>query len=228
MSDLAHLPAALNMKGRAAIIVGGGSAAADKAAYLADFGVRTSVLVEPNEDVADSLLELARAQQIVILRQPYAASILAGYSLVVAATRVPDRDRAIATDARAGGAIVNMVDDPDACDVFAVGYVRRGPVSVAVSTGGRSPALAAALREHLEDLLDPEIEAHLEQYSAWRERIRAAVTTPQAREQLWRELRAAGLYGVLRAEGPEVAGLLVDEGITRYADGSLTVEDSAP
>ena len=98
----------------------------------------------------------------------------------------------------------------------------------ATPTSGMHVTCVAALREHLEDLLDPEIEAHLEQYSAWRERIRAAVTTPQAREQLWRELRAAGLYGVLRAEGPEVAGLLVDEGITRYADGSLTVEDSAP
>ncbi len=191
--------------------------AAGKAAYLADFGVHTTVLIEPDEDPSEFLLELASTRQIAISRRPYDAAILDEYSLVVAATGERDRDRAIAADARARGAIVNVVDDPDACDVFAVGYVRRGPISVAVSTGGRSPALAAALREHLEELLGPEIEEHLEHYTAWRERVRAAITAPRNRERLWRELRAAGLYEVLRSEGPDVAGGLVDEKIGRFA-----------
>ena len=105
-------------------------------------------------------------------REPYDASHLEGHALVIIATGERARNRAIAEDARGCGAIVNVVDDPDACDVFAVGYVRRGPVAVAVSTGGRSPAFAAALREHLDSVLGSEIEEQLAHYVSWRERVR--------------------------------------------------------
>ena len=124
------------------------------------------------------------------------------------------------TTRAAAGAIVNVVDDPDACDVFAVGYVRRGPVAVAVSTGGRSPAFTAALRERLDDELGPEIEQHLEHYVRWRERVRRTVSGFGARERLWRALRAAGLYNVLLRDGPEAASRLVDDAIARHRDGA--------
>ena len=132
------------------------------------------------------------------------------------------RDRAIADDARGHGAIVNVVDDPDACDVFAVGYVRRGPVAVSVSTGGRSPAFTAALRERLDDALGPEIEEHLDHYVRWRERVRDAVSGFGSREQLWRELRAAGLYKpCCDDQGPEAASRLVDAAIARHQSDAI-------
>ena len=206
----------LNMQGRTALVVGGGPAAADKAAYLADFGINPTVLVEPESAVAESLQALADSGQAELRREPYDPSHLDGHALVIIATGDRGRDRAIADDARDRGAIVNVVDDPEACDVFAVGYVRRGPVAVAVSTGGRSPAFTAALREHLDDMLGLEIEQHLDHYVRWRERVRRAVSGFGSREQLWRELRAAGLYKVLRRDGPEAAASLVDAAIARH------------
>ncbi|MCY3912061.1 MAG: bifunctional precorrin-2 dehydrogenase/sirohydrochlorin ferrochelatase [Chloroflexi bacterium] len=216
MSKRAYLPMVLNMQGRTALVVGGGPAAADKAAYLADFGINPTVLVEPESAVAESLQALADSGQAELRREPYDPSHLDGHALVIIATGDRGRDRAIADDARDRGAIVNVVDDPEACDVFAVGYVRRGPVAVAVSTGGRSPAFTAALREHLDDMLGLEIEQHLDHYVRWRERVRRAVSGFGSREQLWRELRAAGLYKVLRRDGPEAAASLVDAAIARH------------
>lgn len=221
MTERAYLPLVLNMQGRTALIVGGGPAAADKAAYLADFGIHPTVLIEPEEAADEGLHDLAHEGQAELRRTPYDPSHLDGQALVIIATGDRARDRTIAADARDRGAIVNVVDDPDACDVFAVGYVRRGPVAVSVSTGGRSPAFTAALREHLDDTLGPEIEDHLDHYARWRERVRAAVSGFGSREQLWRELRAAGLYKVLRRDGPEAAGRLVDAAIARHkSDGS--------
>ena len=221
MSERAYLPVVLNMQGRMALIVGGGSAAADKAAYLADFGVRPTVLAEPDATIDEGLQALVDEGQADLRREPYDPSHLEGHALVIIATGDRARDRTIAEDARRRGAIVNVVDDPDACDVFAVGYVRRGPVAVAVSTGGRSPAFTAALRERLDDVLGSEIEEHLEHYVRWRERVRRAVSGFGSRERLWRELRAAGLYDVLLNEGAEAAGRLVDAAIARHqADGS--------
>ncbi|MDE2991735.1 MAG: bifunctional precorrin-2 dehydrogenase/sirohydrochlorin ferrochelatase [Chloroflexota bacterium] len=223
MSQRAYLPVVLNMQERTALVVGSGPAAADKAAYLADFGIHPAVLVEPEEAVNEGLQALADAGQAELQRATYAPSHLDGQALVIIATGDRARDRAIAGEARTRGAIVNVVDDPDACDVFAVGYVRRGPVAVAVSTGGRSPAFTAALREHLDDALGPEIEDHLEHYVRWRERVRAAVSGFGSRERLWRELRAAGLYKVLLRDGPEAAGRLVDAAIARHqSDGSAS------
>ena len=221
VSQRAYLPVVLNMRGRTALIVGGGAAAADKAAYLADFGIRPTVLVEPESAVDENLQALSDAAQAELRRAPYDPAHLDGHALVIIATGDRARDRAIADDAASRGAIVNVVDDPDVCDVFAVGYVRRGPVAVAVSTGGRSPAFTAALREHLDELLDADIEEHLDHYVRWRERVRNAVSGFGSREQLWRELRAAGLYKVLLRDGPEAAGRLVDDAIARHqSDGT--------
>ena len=216
VSEPAYVPVALNMRGRTALIVGSGTAAAYKAAYLADFGVHPTVLVEPADDVDAGIQALVDNGHAELRREPYDPSHLEGHALVIIATGERARDRAIADDARSRGAIVNVVDDPDACDVFAVGYVRRGPVAVAVSTGGRSPAFTAALREHLDGVLGQEIEEQLEHYVRWRERVRRSVSDFGSRERLWRELRAAGLYGVLRSEGAEAAGRLVDDAIARY------------
>ena len=220
VSQPAYLPVVLNMKARAALIVGSGAAASDKAAYLVDFGIHPTVLVEPADEVDAGLQALADEGHADLRRAPYDPSHLDGHALVVIATGDRTHDRAIAADARSRGAIVNVVDDPDACDVFAVGYVRRGPVAVAVSTGGRSPAYTAALREHLDDLLGPEIEEHLDHYVRWRERVRGAVSDFGSRERLWRELRAAGLYNVLLNDGPEAASRLVDAAIARHRGGS--------
>lgn len=198
------------------MVVGGGAAAADKVAYLADFGVSITVLIEPSSGIAPFVRELAESKQIEVQQEPYEASFLEGHSFVVVATGDRARDRLIAADAKALGAIVNVVDDPEVCDVFAVGYVRRGPVSIAVSTGGRSPAFTAALREHLDETIEVEIQEHFEWFARWREQVRLAVLGSEARECLWRELRALGLYGVLRTAGPDAASDLVVKAIRRY------------
>ena len=81
--------------------------------------------------------------------------------------------RDLAHAARAAGVLVNVEDVPDLCDFHVPAQVRRGDLLVAISTGGRSPALARALREDIEQRFGPEWEERLEEISGLRGRWRA-------------------------------------------------------
>lgn len=146
-------PVGLVVDGRPCLVVGGGRVAARKAAGLAACGAQVT-LVAP--DVAP---ETAGLDGVVIERRPYRAGEAAGYRLVVTATADRAVDQQVFDDAEAAGVWVNSADDPERCSVTLPAVLRRGPVTVAVATGGTSPAFAGWLRDHLDGLLGPEIEA---------------------------------------------------------------------
>ncbi len=82
---------------------------------------------------------------------------MAGYRLVVAATGDAAVNRAVFEDGEAAGVWVNSADDPASCSFILPAIARQGPVSVAISTSGYSPALASWLKEHVVEHLGPEL-----------------------------------------------------------------------
>jgi precorrin-2 dehydrogenase / sirohydrochlorin ferrochelatase len=88
--------------------------------------------------------------------RPYRSPEAAGYRLVVTATGDPAVDGLVAADAEAAGVWVNAADDREHCSFYLPALTRRGPVSVAVSTDGHSPALASWLRDRLDAQLTAE------------------------------------------------------------------------
>src|SRR5205807_2848562 len=104
-----------------------------------------------------------------------------GVALVVAATGVPAVDDAAAASARRSRALVNVVDRPAACDFILPSVLRRGELQIAVSTGGRSPALAREIRRRLEGLFGPEYADLVRRVGADRRRARAAATSAAGR-----------------------------------------------
>ncbi|MBO0713608.1 MAG: bifunctional precorrin-2 dehydrogenase/sirohydrochlorin ferrochelatase [Acidimicrobiales bacterium] len=144
-------PISLSVEGRDCLVVGGGQVAARKATELARCGA--AVLV-----VAPAVVpELGATPGVRVEERPYRPGDVRGRWLVVAATDDRSVNRAVAADAEAAGVWVNAVDDPGACSFTAPAILRRGPVVVAVSTEGRSPALAAWLRDRLGEMVGPEM-----------------------------------------------------------------------
>ena len=196
--------------------------AAKRAVVLAtDLASGEGQLLYPSDEtslagVPSALAEAARAGAITLLREPYTPDHLHGHWLAVISTGDRTRDHAIAADAQARHMLVNVVDDPEHCDFFAAGYVKRGPVSIAVSTGGVSAGFSAALTDRLAGLFGPELEEHVEHYRAWRALVRASLDDAHDRERLWRQLRAAGLYDVLRRDGPEAARALIEARVAEF------------
>ncbi|MGA2521553.1 MAG: NAD(P)-dependent oxidoreductase [Acidimicrobiales bacterium] len=156
--DAPVYPVGLVVKGRRCLVVGGGHVAARKIAGLLTCGAAVTV-VAPEAHVAVG--ELARAGLIAAIDEspldvhlrPYTPGEAAEFSLVVAATGVPDVDDAVFRDASAAGVWVNVADDKERCTFLLPAVGRDGSVTVSVSTGGASPALAGWLRDRAVDAL---------------------------------------------------------------------------
>ena len=146
----AHYPVSLVVAGRPALVVGGGPVAGRKALGLAECGAVLTV-VAPRVAAAIEMLE--RDGRAAVERRPYRAGEAAAYRLVLAATGDPAVDGTVFADAETAGVWVNCADDPARSSVLLPSVHRDGAVSVAVSTGGASPALAAWLRRRLADTL---------------------------------------------------------------------------
>jgi siroheme synthase-like protein len=146
-------PVGLVVDGRACLVVGGGPVAARKAAGLVACGARVTVVAP---DLVDELPTLAGVH---VEKRAYRPGDAAGYRLVIAATGDPAVDQMVFDDAEAAGVWVNAADDPERCSFTLPAVARRGPVTVAVATGGTSPALATWLRDRLAAALPDDLEA---------------------------------------------------------------------
>ena len=160
-------PANLVVEGRPCLVVGGGEVAARKVEGLVACGADVHVVAERVSDEIRSL-------PVTWEERSYNPGEVAGYRLVIAATDSPGTNAAVFRDGEAAGIWVNAADDPANCSFTLPAVVRRGPLMVTVSTGGRSPALSSWLKDRLSAELGPEFEALLELLAAEREAVRAA------------------------------------------------------
>jgi siroheme synthase-like protein len=188
--DSCSYPIALVLKGRPCLLVGGGRVALRKAEGLLAAGAAVTV-VAPRVD------EALRALPVQIEQRPYAAGEAARYWLVITATGQPEVDRAVFADGNGAGVLVNAADDVPGCSFILPAVLRRGPVSVAVSTDGTSPALASWLRDRVAGVVGPEVAIVARLVGEARATVRAAGRTSEGLP--WRELLDGALPGLVAA-----------------------------
>jgi siroheme synthase-like protein len=153
--DAPLYPVNLVVAGRRCLVVGGGRVAARKAAGLAACGAVVHVVAPTVGD------ELRAVPGVTWEERPYERGEVAGYRLAMAATDDPAVNHAVYEDGEAAGVWVNSADDPANCSFTLPAVARREPITVAVATGGSSPALAAWLRRRFEEELGPEYDVLL-------------------------------------------------------------------
>jgi precorrin-2 dehydrogenase/sirohydrochlorin ferrochelatase len=180
-------PVYLDLAGVPVLLVGGGKIALRKAIGLAEAGAVITIVAP---DVVPELAELAAN----VARRPYADGEAGAYQLVITATDDPSVNAHVAADARAARVWVNSADDPQNCSFILPAIARRGLVTVAVSTGGASPALAGVLRQQIaETVLTPQVEAAAVELARQRAAIHAAGGSTELVE--WGERVRAALAG---------------------------------
>jgi uroporphyrin-III C-methyltransferase/precorrin-2 dehydrogenase/sirohydrochlorin ferrochelatase len=159
-------PAFLRLQGREVVLVGGGAVAAAKHAALVAAGARITV-------VAPEIVPALRAApDTTFVERGFQAQDLDGAWYAVAAA-TPEVNREVLAAGLARRIFVNAADDPPAATAFAGSVARRGPITIAVSTGGAAPALAALVREGLEALLPDDLDRWAETARDARARWRA-------------------------------------------------------
>jgi len=143
-----YFPVFLNIRRKKCVVVGGGQVAFRKVRMLLDCGASVTVV---SPVLHPDLSELADKKSIQVKRRSYKPGDLKGAIIVVAATDLKKVNRKVAMEAGRVGALVNVVDDPEPSDFIVPSILRRGDLTITISTGGMSPALARKIRTRLEE-----------------------------------------------------------------------------
>ncbi|MEO6121825.1 MAG: bifunctional precorrin-2 dehydrogenase/sirohydrochlorin ferrochelatase [Acidimicrobiales bacterium] len=189
--DVPLYPVSLLVAGRRCLIVGGGTVAARKADGLRVAGAVVHVVARR---VGTDVRALAG---VTWEERDFSAGDVAGYWLAFAATDDPAVNAAVLASGEAAGVWVNAADDPAHCSFTLPAVARRGPLTVAVSTGGHSPALAGWLARQVVDQLGPEHEVLAELLSEQRRGLRASGRTTEGLN--WQMALNSDMLDLIRA-----------------------------
>src|SRR5262252_1249353 len=164
-------PIFVKLQGRLVIVVGAGEVAAQKIDGLLSSGARVRVVAP---QVHPQFAAWIGKQRIEWIPREFQPGDLDGATLAIAATSAPGVNVSVYREAESRGILCNAVDDIENCHFYYGSVVQRDDLQIAISTNGKSPALAQRLRKQLEAQFGPEYESWLEWLGAARELLRAA------------------------------------------------------
>ena len=208
-------PLQLNLSGRLCVVVGGGAVGRRKLAGLLRAGARVRLID------ADAASVPPAVDALEFLPRPYRDGDLAGAFLAFAATDKPAVNAAVAAEARRRGIPVNRADSAADSDFLLPANLRRGDLLFSVASGGRSPALAAILRDQLAEHFGREWGAVLDIAAALRRKRLTPLEQTKYNHKVLRRLLAAGLAE--RVAAGDAAG--VDALLATLPEGGCTLDD---
>jgi precorrin-2 dehydrogenase/sirohydrochlorin ferrochelatase len=194
MPGFTGMPVNLLVRGRRVVVVGAGRIAARKIEPLLDLGADVHVIAPA---AGDEVRAWAAAGRCTLTERAFAPGDLDGAWLALTATDVPEVNAAVFAAGEAARVWVNSADDPANCAFTMMSVVRRADLVVAVSTGGRSPALATYLRRYLNEEIGPEFEVLLDLLSEAREAWRASGRSSEDAD--WQRAFDSGIVDLVRA-----------------------------
>jgi len=222
-------PMFLQMQGRRVVIAGGGEQAAQKCRLILKTQATITVLAPALEP---ELADLHASGRITWEQGPITPGAFANSALVFIASGCPGLDASLHALAKAAGATVNVVDQPDLCDAITPSIVDRSPVVVAIGTEGTAPVLARQIKTKLETMLEPRL-GDLASI-AGRLRDRAAIRLgPRDRRDLWRwvfngPVRDAHANGSERQAAQQIKQAIDTGDFKETSGGSVALVGAGP
>jgi siroheme synthase-like protein len=219
-------PIFLDLSGRLAVVVGAGSVAARKIDKLLSAGAHVRVVSREISEHVETMMSNRAATttkdlfaaaaedkpQLELVRENFKPAHLAGAFMVFACTDSHDVNSAVTKAASAAGALVNRVDAPTECDFFVPAVSSHGPVKLAISTGGASPALARFIRKQLDEHMPAHLGDLADELSHARAAVHRKIHRPEDQAAAWETLC-----------GEESLRRLTDEGAPAWREWFETV-----
>ncbi|MBP2655226.1 MAG: siroheme synthase [Firmicutes bacterium] len=193
---MAYYPVNLHAVGRRCLVFGGGTVAERKVSALLAAGAIVTVC---SPTMTPLLLEMAASNRVSYINSEYRPGLAHDCFIVICATDDQEVNLRAAKEASAEGALVNVVDSPEFGDFSVPAQVVRGDLVLTVSTGGKSPALAAWVKRDLEKRYGTEYELYLELISRLRREVKARLRTSGERQSFWRESLNEEIFALLAA-----------------------------
>jgi precorrin-2 dehydrogenase/sirohydrochlorin ferrochelatase len=194
-----YYPVYIQLRAQPCVVIGGGKIAEGKVDGL--LAAQAKVIVIAPE-LTSRLRHLAEQQQITYIARKYQPGDLIGAFMVICATDQTEINHQVWQEATANHQLVNVVDDTPRCNFIAPSILRKGDLTIAISTSGKAPALAVRLKERLQREIGPEYERFLELAGELREPLAQHVPDFETRKALWYELVDSEILAAL-ARGDE-------------------------
>jgi precorrin-2 dehydrogenase/sirohydrochlorin ferrochelatase len=192
-----YFPVFLDLAGRRCVVVGGGRVAGRKVNGLLKAGAKVTVI---SPSLSRGLNLRKEKNRIVHKGRSYRKGDLKGAFLAIAATDSEAENIRIARDAQRLNIPVNVVDRPSLCSFIVPSSIERGPLVLAVSTSGASPAMARTVRKELERLYPPELGRYLARLASFRKKaLSDPALSPAGRKRLFKEAGSGDIIGAVRA-----------------------------
>jgi precorrin-2 dehydrogenase/sirohydrochlorin ferrochelatase len=185
------LPIFVKARDRLVVVVGGGVVAQGKIEGLFAAEARVRVVAP---QVTPAIAQWIAQGKVEWRAKTFAPADLDGAYLVIAATSAPGVNAAVFVEADTRGILCNAVDDIENCHFYYGSVVQRGDLQIAISTNGKSPALAQRLRLHLEKQFGPEYELWLEWLGAARDLLRAGDGSADSKKILLHHLASQPMF----------------------------------
>lgn len=190
-----YYPIFIDVEDREVVIIGGGVVCARKAETMLRYGANVTVV---SPEFTDEIEQWAREGRIRTRRKPYDDSDLEGASMVIASTDDACINGRIARDSRRRRIPVNVVDVTHLCEFIVPAIVESGSIQIAVSTGGKSPALARTLKEDLQKLVGSEYAEINDLLGSLRADAKRVLPTDADRKRFFDGILARGVLQMLR------------------------------
>ncbi len=189
-----YYPVYLELRDQPCVVIGGGKIAEGKVEGLLAARAQVTVIAP---ELTPQLQQCVEQKSITYLARKYQPGDLTGAFMVICATDQPEINHQVWQEASANHQLVNVVDDTPRCNFIAPSILRKGDLTIAISTSGKAPVLAVRLKERLQRELGPEYERFLELAGELREPLAQHIPDFETRKALWYELVDSEILDIL-------------------------------
>jgi precorrin-2 dehydrogenase/sirohydrochlorin ferrochelatase len=200
-----YYPVFLNLKDRKAVVIGGGKVAERKVLALIKAGASVKVI---SPEITSALKSLKKKKTLIHIRRNYRRGDLKNAFIVIAGTSSAQINTEIAKDA---SHLINVIDTPSEGNFIAPSVIKRGPLSIAVSTEGCSPAVAKNIRKELEKLYGPEFARYIRFLETMRKKAMKEIKSNKKRGKYLKSLASEKIFKTLREKGTSGLGKIMTE-----------------
>jgi siroheme synthase-like protein len=219
MKHFPYYPIFLDIENRNVVIIGGGEVCARKAETMLRYGARVTIV---SPEFTAEIEQWANDAKLTIQRKRYEVSDIEDAHIIIASTDDTAVNEQIAADARARRIPVNVVDVTHLCEFIVPAIIEKDGIQIAISTGGKSPAVARTLKEDLNRTVGPEYSEVNDLLGSLRDSAKATLPTDVDRKQFFDGIIAQGVLQMLRdgrraeayraiADACERAGVAISE-----------------
>jgi len=213
-----NLPIFMNLKDRPALVVGGGTVAARKAELLLLAGASVTVIAPR---VRHEMRRMIEAGRVVWREQVFGPGLVRGFRIVIAATDNDAVNRLVFEECERHAIPVNVADQPKLCSFILPSIVERGPLTMAISTGGRSPILARLLKARLEALIPAGFGQLTELLGRYRGAVKQRFAEPQTRKRFWERMLDGPLVSLATSGRIAQAERVIEEALAAGQPAAL-------